>query len=170
MVRGVSSLSSCCFLAVFCVFLRPEPGHVMVRGVSSLSSCCFLAIFFVFFTPGTGPCDGAGRICPVFLLLSCYLLAVFCVFLRPEPGYVMVQGVSALSSCCLLTIFCVFLRPEPGHVMVKDVTTYKKEKRNPWIPEVPHIYKIQIISLRTEEHDELPLSRTSFFPSFEDLL
>ncbi len=102
----------------------------------------------------------------VTALPSCCFLAIFCVFLRPEPGYVMVRGVTALLSYYLLRI----LRPEPGHVMVKGVTTYKKEKRNPWIPEVPHIYKIQIISLRTEEHDELPLSRTSFFPSFEDLL
>ena len=106
----------------------------------------------------------------VTALPSCCFLAIFCVFLRPEPGYVMVRGVTALPSCCFLAIFCVFLRPEPGHVMVKGVTTYKKEKRNPWIPGVPHIHKIQIISLRTEEHDELPLSRTSFFPSYEDLL
>ena len=138
MVQGVSALSSCCLLTIFCVFLRPESGYMMVQGVTALPSCCFLA--------------------------------VFCVFLRPESGYMMLQGVSALSSCCLLAIFCVFLRPESGHVMVKGVTTYKKEKRNPWIPEVPHIYKIQIISLRTEEHDELPLNRTSFFPSFLDLL
>ena len=35
MLQGVSALSSCCLLAIFCVFLRPESGHVMVKGVTT---------------------------------------------------------------------------------------------------------------------------------------
>ncbi len=55
---------------------------------------------------------------------------------------------------------------------LRDTSVYRgiQDKNKPSLYSKRGLVLACVISLRTEEHDELPLSRTSFFPSYEGLL